>query len=416
VSGASKLTQWTVLVGDVRERLAELPEASVQCCVTSPPYWGLRDYGTAKWEGGDPDCNHLVSAVRASDKSGLNGGKGVGPTEKIKSDGVPFRGDCERCGATRVDSQIGLEPTPDAYVEQMVTVFREVRRVLKDDGVLWLNLGDSYSQSGRGGNPADSPFRKQATNRGSIGVGAGSQLNAGFHEAARQAGVVSRAWSGKAPEGLKPKDLVGIPWRVAFALQADGWYLRSDIIWAKPNPMPESVTDRPTKAHEYVFLLSKSRSYYYDAKAVREPGAGRTDTGRMTRPARLNQGGEWKRDKQRGHGRRHAGFNDRWDAMEKQAQQANGANCRTVWTIATQPYIEAHFATFPEALPERCIKAGSKLGDTVLDPFTGSGTTGQVAVQLGRSFIGIELNPTYAELARRRIGGAAPLFATEASA
>jgi DNA modification methylase len=341
------MNNWRVMQGDVRERLAELPAQSVRCCVTSPPYWGLRDYG--------------------------------------------------------VSGQLGLEKTPDGFVAAMVDVFQEVRRVLSDDGTLWLNLGDSYCASG-----------------GNTG-GASSD------------GFVGRAWSGldsKSGQGLKVKDLVGIPWMVAFALRADGWYLRSDIIWSKPNPMPESVTDRPTKAHEYIFLLSKSRNYFYDADAIREPLAAKTLTTFGT--AHQSKGNDplggvkadnWAKsiavrkprlkDKQRGHGRRHDGFNDRWDAMSKDEQQYAGANKRSVWTVGTHPYPEAHFATFPEQLIEPCILAGSAFGDTVLDPFTGSGTTGAVAIRHQRNFIGTELNPAYIELARKRINAVAPMFAEE---
>jgi DNA modification methylase len=365
---------WRLLVGDVRERLAELPDDSVQCCVTSPPYWGLRDYGHA--------------------------------------------------------GQIGLEATPAAFVEEMVAVFHQVRRVLADDGVLWLNLGDCYATgAGKvgdhpGGGDQGARWKGDAAggHRGSRG-GSPKQPHTG-------AAVGPLTQPNRLPlPGLKPKDLVGIPWRVAFALQADGWYLRSDVIWSKPNPMPESIKDRPTKAHEYVFLLSKSERYFYDADAIRQPYAESTlrefqdgYEGQATKPydgTGAQNASDVKRrivDKQRGHGRRHAGFNDRWDAMPKDEQQMHGSNARSVWTIATQPYPEAHFATFPEALPEKCIKAGSRIGDTVLDPFTGSGTTGAVAVRLGRHFIGCELNPTYADLARQRIGGAAPLFAAEATA
>jgi len=344
------MTTWQILVGDVRERLAEIPAESVQCVVTSPPYFGLRDYG--------------------------------------------------------VEGQIGLEPTLDAYAAELVAVFREVRRVLREDGTCWLNLGDSYAGGGnyRGINSENSLTSKQSSNRGARGV---SQLLGALGDA-------------------KPKDLIGIPWMVAFALRADGWYLRSDIIWAKPNPMPESVTDRPTKAHEYIFLLSKSARYYYDGAAIREPYAAST----LTQFGRAYEGeaikdyagagaqnpSDVKRrivDKQRGHGRRHAGFNDRWDAMEKHEQVAGGANKRSVWTVATQPYPEAHFATYPVALIEPCIKAGSRPGDTVLDPFTGSGTTGVVAVRHQRHFVGVELNPAYVALARQRIGSVAPLLATE---
>lgn len=334
-----------MIVGDVREKLAELPDGSVQCCVTSPPYWGLRDYGT--------------------------------------------RG------------QLGVEQTPAAYVAAMVDVFASVRRTLRADGTLWLNLGDSY-QNAKGqahGIDPKQPARRHGLRPQDVSV-----------------------------PGLKPKDLVGIPWMVAFALRADGWYLRADIIWSKPNPMPESVQDRPTKAHEYIFLLSKRRRYFYDAPAIREMYAASTlrefsdGYDGKARKAYAGTGAQnasdVKRricDKQRGHGRRHAGFNDRWDAMPKDEQRMGGSNCRSVWSFAPAQYPEAHFATFPEAIPERCIKAGSRLGNTVLDPFCGSGTTGQVAIQCGRSFVGIELNPAYAELARRRIGTAAPLFATEAA-
>jgi DNA modification methylase len=358
------MSSWRVELGDVRERLAELPAGSVRCCVTSPPYWGLRDYGHA--------------------------------------------------------NQIGLETTPDAYVSAMVAVFSDVRRVLAGDATVWLNLGDSYATSGGESVP---------------------QSGAQFSDRTRGQEVVCRSkrmsrgggrWGGgnnPAAGLLKPKDLVGIPWRVAFALQADGWYLRSDIIWSKPNPMPESVQDRPTKAHEYIFLLSKSARYYYDAAAIREPYSDRTLTqfdqpydGEATKDyagTGAQNPSDVKRrivDKQRGHGRRHAGFNDRWDAMPKDVQQQSGANKRSVWHVATQPFPGAHFATYPEKLIEPCILAGSAIGDTVLDPFCGSGTTGVVAVRHQRQFIGIELNPAYRELARKRIAAVAPLFSAEATA
>ena len=376
------MPNWRILEGDVRDRLRELDAGSIQCVVTSPPYWGLRDYG--------------------------------------------------------VDGAIGLEPTPEEYVTTMVEVFREIRRVLRDDGTVWLNMGDSYAQ---------------ATARGGTSNGDhdGAHHNRGFRSSLRY----SESATVPAIAGLKPKDLVGIPWRLAFALQADGWYLRSDIIWAKPNPMPESVTDRPTKAHEYVFLLTKNARYFYDADAVRESAV-------------------------------------------KFGTPAADRNLRSVWNIPTEPFPEAHFATFPKALVEPCIKAGTsekgccpecgtawvrevdvgyvkapggstggriyeangdprtghigpalnrttittgwrpscrhKLGEgarperglvdastgasvndgdgrpspspipcTVLDPFAGSGTTGVVALRLGRSFIGIELSPAYAEMARKSL-------------
>lgn len=322
-----------ILISDCREHLRNLPERSVHCCVTSPPYFGLRDYG--------------------------------------------------------VDGQIGLEPTPDAFVAEMVAVFREVRRVLRNDGTLWLNLGDSYA--------ANRTYQVHNT-RGAAGHthSAGSSV----------------------PPGLKSKDLIGIPWRVAFALQTDGWYLRQDIIWSKPNPMPESVRDRCTKAHEYVFILTKSARYHYDSDAISEP-AQRSEWAykTATKPGNKDRkdGGctQRKTDKQRGHSRRHAGFNDRWNAMERAEQCSGKRNKRSVWTVATSPFSEAHFATFPPALIEPCIKAGCPIGGTVLDPFGGAGTTGLVADRLQRNAILIELNPEYAAMARRRIDGDAPLFAND---
>ena len=283
-------------------RQIPLADGCVQCVVTSPPYFGLRDYGTA--------------------------------------------------------NQIGLEPTPDAFVAALVAVFREVRRVLADDGVCWLNLGDSYAASSKGSGGMNS---KQPTNIGS------------FAE-----------WSGDC--GVAPKNLLGIPWRVAFALQADGWYLRSDIIWHKPNPMPESVTDRPTKAHEYLFLLTKNERYFYDAAAVREANS-YTDRRGDARIKYAGRGAD-------------AARNDK-DA-DWFGQSADGRNKRSVWTVATMPYAGAHFATMPEKLVEPCILAGSRLGDRVFDPFIGSGTVGAVAERLGRRWVGTDLNPKYHALARKR--------------
>ena len=313
--------EWlSVYQGDCRAVMAELEPESAHCVVTSPPYWGLRDYG--------------------------------------------------------IDGQLGLESTPEAYVASMVAVFREVRRVLRDDGTVWLNLGDSYYGSGKG--------PTQATGYHSKMSGSGNWPTRGIYTQA---------------DGYKGKDLVGIPWMVAFALRADGWYLRSDIIWSKPNPMPESVTDRPTKSHEYLFLLSKKERYYYDHVAVREAAVGQnahdsTGTG-YAAPGQTPQSGNRRTDKQRGHSRRHAGFNDRWDAMSKEEQGALGRNLRSVWTIATRPYPGAHFATFPEKLVEPCVKAGSPVGGVVLDPFGGSGTTGKVAQALGRRAVLIDLNGDY---------------------
>jgi len=361
---------YQLLKGDCIEVLRGLEDESVQCVVTSPPYYGLRDYGTAKWKGGDSECDHI--SRRPSLESGLrNDGrkhKGLYEGEKAIELATPYRDICGKCGAIRIDSQIGLEQSPEEYVAKLVDVFREIRRVLRDDGTVWLNLGDSYAGSGRGNNPNG----KQGTNHGTL---------------------FDPDNSGYVPSGLKPKDLIGIPWRVAFALQADGWWLRSDIIWHKPNPMPESVTDRPTKSHEYVFLLSKSARYYYDADAVREPGSQSTLERWGNNPPRKNASPQGLKVGSV-NGESCMGINPA------------GRNRRTVWTIPTQSYSGAHFATYPEKLVEPCIKAGTKAGDVVLDPFCGSGTTGKVAVKLGRDFIGIELNPEYIELAKKRIGDA----------
>lgn len=303
-----------IVVGDCREALRALPDCfRVNCCVTSPPYFGLRDYGHA--------------------------------------------------------DQIGLERTPEEYVATLVSVFREVRRVLSDDGTVFLNLGDSYFGGGRGG--GGSADRK-------IGKG-----------------VSGLAYPHFTTASLKPKDLIGIPWRVAFALQADGWYLRSDIIWHKPNPMPESVTDRPTKSHEYVFLLAKSERYYYDAEAIKEPA---TDTGRINGRDGRDEAPE----------ARPPGSNPR--TLARLDYSATGRNKRTVWTVPTSPFKGAHFATFPPALIEPCILAGCPEGGTVLDPFGGAGTTGLVADRLQRNALLIEINPEYAEMAKARIHGDAPLF------
>ena len=296
-----------ILVGDARKRLTELKDGSVRTCVTSPPYFGLRDYGTADWKGGSADCNHAGKpmATKANINKNISGGRDVKNAEALEF----FKKTCGKCGAERVDLQMGLEETPEDYVQAMVELFREVRRVLTDDGTLWLNLGDSYN---------------------------------------------------------KDKQLIGIPWRVAFALQADGWILRQDIIWAKPAPMPESVTDRCTKSHEYVFLLSKSRKYFFDHEAIKDPAIHATEDGKR--------------------------------------------NKRDVWTIPTKGFKGAHFAVMPEALVEPCILAGSEESDTVLDPFTGSGTVAVVANRLGRHFVGTELNAEYAEIAYNRITGDAPLM------
>jgi DNA modification methylase len=470
------VSEWRILQGDALERLREMPDESVQCCVTSPPYWGLRDYGV--------DPSEWPAVIYS-----LPGGEVAVP---------------------EMACALGLEETPEQFVGHLILVMREIHRVLRVDGTLWLNLGDCYAgpRGGAQGKHGEMATRAAALNQ-----------------------VRERAAARLAP-GLKPKDLVGIPWLAAFALRADGWYLRAENIWAKPNPMPESVTDRTTRSHEQLFQLNKSgdtlywmhrdgrgtrdrpepdyrwvhpetgdeaaeprpkpwrrinlwrgRDYFYDADAIREPATFAGPNGAQKSPhsqgfgRRSPEEERERQDKQRGHGRRHAGFNDRWDAMSKDEQQALGRNKRSVWTIPTRPYPDAHFATFPPDLVEPCILAGSPpkscgecgapwhrlteredqgfdgsrygeravaatggagsggtakstLGSSngrmvgkqrtigwaptcehdddsgtpvVLDPFAGAATTGLVATQLGRSFIGIELNPEYVELGEGRI-------------
>jgi len=515
-------------VGDCRELLTQLPDGCVQTCITSPPYWGLRDYGTAQWEGGDHVCDHMESRPSRTAASVISSTLG-GSKATVHASHV-FRGDCGRCGARRIDRQIGLEATPELYVAAMVDVFRGVRRVLRDDGTLWLNLGDSY-----------------ATGAGRVGASPGETIRTRADRDPKHAGKHTAVGPMTQPnrmpiDGLKPKDLVGIPWMTAFALrqpyytgsirderdriwiaamldaegclfihkrkagqnngqgyirQSDsygpgveicntslavverimalvgkgsicsqgpeenqrrkqriyrwnlrtiecrdfvrelypylvakqhqarilcgcpssgeraeaahaaliglhrgtptdvdfpppesmtepGFYLRSDIIWSKLNPMPESVTDRPTKAHEYLFLLSKSERYLYDADAISEPstwrGQNRTDTG----PIDTTMPGAPP----------HRGLR----ALD--ADPPERRNKRSVWTVATQPFGGAHFATFPPKLIDPCILAGTRPGDLVLDPFFGSGTTGAVAEKHGRRWIGFDLG--YAELAKER--------------
>jgi DNA modification methylase len=334
--------------------------------------WGLRDYGTATWEGGRGECDHVQSRSLKRDTNGglPPAGEGTrGTQSSTASSTMTYRDQCPRCGAVRIDSQLGLEQTPEEYVANMVEVFRLVREVLKDDGTLWCNMGDTYNSPNTHSGKADK-----------VDWGIQRVLDAGANH-------------GGTTTTLKPKDLCGIPWRLALGLQADGWYLRSDIIWHKPNPMPESVTDRPTKSHEYMFLLSKSARYYYDQEAVREP---------LTE-ASIN------RDKSpRGRRQNGGGSDISMQGIQYTAElgdmkcNPSGRNLRSVWTIATAPYSEAHFATFPPALITPCIKAGSRVGDTVLDPFFGSGTTGQVCEQLGRKWIGCELSEQYAALWKKR--------------
>lgn len=366
--------------------LGQLADCSVQACVTSPPYWGLRDYGTASWDGGDPACDHQGKPMAT--KANINRNCGTGNDVKNATAREFYKDICGKCGATRIDSQIGLEQTPDEYVAEMVAVFREVRRVLKDDGTLWLNLGDSYfsTTKGTGGmNPETSP------------------KNAIKGKNNFQAFEPIRVQSGDLP--LKPKDLVGIPWRVAFALQTDGWWLRQDIIWHKPNPMPESVTDRCTKAHEYLFLLTKSARYYFNNKAIKEPVS-------ESSLKRAEYG--WDCDRPSTKNASMGGQGIHVEKMGSRFVNPEGRNKRSVWTIPTRPFKGAHFAVMPEALVEPCILATSREGDTVLDPFLGSGTVGLVAQRHNRRWVGCELNPEYAKIAEARISKETNIF-TEVS-
>ena len=360
-----------ILTGDCLSVLKTLPDESVHCVVSSPPYWRQRDYAMA--------------------------------------------------------GQLGLESTPEEYIDKLVAIFSEVRRALRTDGTAWVNLGDKWASGGNGGGGSFMEERSEAW--------AHVKENKGWRSP---------------PNGYKDKDLVGVPWMFAFAARSDGWYLRQCNIWAKPNCMPESVQDRSTVSHEYVFHLAKNNDYWYDAEAARTPAAPSTET-RLAQDVdaqagslRANAGGktngpmravsrltgsphgrhadtplpekERRTDKQRGHTRKHAGFNARWDAMERSEQQIQGANLRSVWWISPAKYREGHYAVMPAVLAEICIAAGCPAGGTVLDPFGGAGTTGLVADRMGRDAILIELNPAYVEMAERRIrqagmNEARPLFA-----
>lgn len=346
-----------ILQGDCIESMRTLEAGSVHCCVTSPPYYGLRDYGTAEWEGGDHDCDHIERLARGDSGESREGFHGSTITHE---QAIQYKHTCPKCGAKRVDLQIGLEPTMKEYIAKMVEVFREVRRVLRDDGTLWLNLGDSYS--------THPPVRGQEKQR----------LDGRTASVARET-AISRTRKEKMG-GLPEKNLMGIPWRVAFALQDDGWYLRQDIIWHKPNPMPESVTDRCTKAHEYIFLLSKQPKYYCDMEAIKEKAAYAGDD----RSARA--------DKRRG-------------TICNSMSGTTGflKNKRSVWTVTTKGYKEAHFATFPPDLIRPCILAGCPVDGVVLDPFAGAGTTAVVCLEEARQYIMCELNPEYVTMMKKRL-------------
>lgn len=428
-------TDLTVYQGDVLAVLPTLTDESVDCVITSPPYWGLRDYGTASWKGGDEGCDHSVGGQVEDNKA-----PGAITTGQRPGVDASF---CRKCGATRQDDQIGLEQTPALYVERIVAVFREIRRVLAPHGTVWLNLGDSYA--------ADHAQKRSAVDE------LGRSLNTGIHAGIPGSKAVE---SRGTPSGLKAKDLVGIPWRVAFALQADGWWLRSDIIWAKPNPMPDSAKDRPTSSHEHIFLLAKNARYYYDQEAIKEPAV-------YERWGHQNGPGKYEGANSSG---------TMIGSLSKQQIQdkwGGKRNKRDVWQVVTEGYPEAHFATFPTKLIEPCVLAGCpqqvcrtcgvpqtrivemektfesgsgkagnmpkgkqdlsasetnstpdvRLGPVVstrtvgwsdcghddyrkgviLDPFAGSGTTGLVARNQQRHAVLIELNEDYIELIATRL-------------
>ena len=350
----------TILFGDCKETLSEFLPQSARTCVTSPPYYGLRDYGTATWIGGDPNCNHR----RDSKVKPENCNTGHKNHDEMYGVGdAIFKTVCPKCGAVRQDSQIGLEETPEEYIESLVSVFRSVRDVLTDDGTLWVNLGDSYYnyRPGKG-----QSYPKQSVSKTKQDLP--DECNKRGHKL----------------DGLKEKDLIGIPWMFAFAMRSDGWYLRQDIIWHKPNPMPESVRDRCTKSHEYIFLLSKNRKYYYNNEAIKEPVKQDWGTRNRTKGKYHNPGTGLVP---------HSGLSKSYTTKNK----------RDVWTVTNKPYKGAHFACYPPELIEPCIKAGSEEGDIVLDPFMGSGTTAIVSKSLNRHYIGCELNEDYGKLQKKRL-------------
>jgi len=344
------MTTYEVLHGDCRETLKTLPDESVHCVVTSPPYFGLRDYGTGKWEGGDPECSHENAFGKSRYDYKLNPGLGPTGVQDQSSNAAsavrPVVEECPDCGAARIDEQIGLEETPDAFVAELVGVFREIKRVLHPSGTVWLNLGDSYC----------------STAPGTMGDALRDGLSTNLSEETKES---RRNMRPQTPSGMKPKDLIGIPWMVAFALRADGWYLRQDIIWNKPNCMPEPVKDRCTKNHEYIFLLSKSSSYFYDHYAIRQPVAQSSIDRALDRKNDINRTFHSKHPS--------AGKNAPIDVTSMWGRFVDpftGANKRSVWTVTTQSYKKAHFATYPPDLIEPCILAGTSAHGACADCLT----------------------------------------------
>lgn len=376
-------TEFSIYCGDVLARLKEIPDNSINTCITSPPYYGLRDYGTGIWEGGDPNCDHQDAKLSTRFERTMTE-KSAKQTTNHGSDVKQYMRVCPTCGAKRVDYQIGMEETPDEFISRLVDVFREVKRVLRDDGVLWVNIGDSYNGSGKG-RGSDGKTRTSATKSKIQHCNTGSII-----------GNIKKT----DVAGLKPKDLIGIPWMLAFALRNDGWYLRQDIIWAKPNPMPESVRDRCTKSHEYIFMLTKNKKYYFDHDAVQEHATGYD--GR--RDIVLKGSTKYNNDEYLQNGSKRNTIASKGCERWRFKDGVPMRNKRDVWTVAVCSTVkEAHFAVFPKELIEPCIRAGCPEGGVVLDPFNGSGTTGIVAVENGRNYVGIELNPEYVEITKRRV-------------
>lgn len=371
-----------VYLGNAIDIIRTFPDESIDCVVTSPPYYGLRDYGTGHWEGGDPNCDHEAARrktrfdYKLDEKQASSKGTDVKSYEKV----------CPLCGAVRVDEQIGLEETPEEYIDRLVELFREIKRCLKKEGTIWVNIGDSYW----GGGWRNAEFNEHSgeIQKGSKGTYCGKSMP-------NLKGYVN---------GYKPKDLIGIPWMLAFALRADGWYLRQDIIWHKPNPMPESVTDRCTKAHEYIFLLSKSKDYYFAYEEIQEDAV----TVENRPPAIVRERELDYNTKRRNNPEAYLSTTRTKDGKAQNPTQTKDVqyttrNKRDVWSVCVKPNRETHFATYPESLVVPCIKAGCPENGVVLDPFMGSGTTGIVARKLNRNFVGTELNPEYQKMAERRI-------------
>lgn len=436
-----------LLCGDVLHRLSQIPDRSIQCVVTSPPYWGLRDYKIQPsiW-GGDPGCQHLsfeIERVEREMRTGISLAESVhntrGGAKKCAEtpDQSYTHGFCEQCGAWL--GCFGLEPTPEMYIQHAVEIFREVRRVLRNDGTLWLNMGDSYAGSRKGGhngyNSSTIHGSRQCHDQSHIaaekmrareGRDIDPKRKGTPGQIFRSRTVSRRRDDHEIPrsdifvDGIKPKDLIGVPWMLAFALRSDGWWLRQDIVWAKKNRMPESVRDRCTKSHEYLFLLSKKARYYYNHEAIKEQASEDSHSrGEGVNPKAVAGWAQGPGDHSAaGHAVKQEGRIGKLLTRPKQNASFSRAvrhvvkmrNKNSVWFLPTQGYKEAHFATFPEALVEPCILAGSREEDLVLDPFCGSGTTGAVALRRGRNFVGIDVNPAYLELAKWRIRAEIPMF------